>query len=213
MMPINLSVGVFLDSVLFPLTFNEILDSSEKNGYELNPAIPFPRPSGRFRGSGQIGRKGKISINIDAGEKSLIIYGVTLEEIKDEFHTLLKTILDDYALDLDEIGKFYQFTATYEYKTKKNPYQVLNESCEYQKIDELSEIFGGPLKTYAIRLASADSLPKNEDWLDIKITPDIQRNDGYIFEIVYRNKNKDRYQSFISNIETNLMKVVSLIEG
>jgi hypothetical protein len=212
-MPSIMTIGSFLDVVLFPLTFSEILNSLEKNGYELSPAIPFPRPTGRFRGSGQIGRKGNISINIDGGEKSLIIAGTSLEDVRDEFHTLFKTILDDYAFNLDEIVKFYQYTATYRYKTKKNPFLTISKSCEYLKIKELSEIIGEPLKTFGIRFASADNIPNSEDWCDVKITPDIEKNDGYIFEIVYRNKNKDNYQTFISNIETNLMKVVSLLEG
>ena len=74
LIPVNISVSVYLDCILFPLTFTELLDSIEKNGYLLNPSLPVVRPFGRFRGSGQIGTKGKNIFQVDAGDKALSIF-------------------------------------------------------------------------------------------------------------------------------------------
>jgi len=213
LIPVNISVSVYLDCILFPLTFTELLDSIEKNGYLLNPSLPVVRPLGRFRGSGQIGTKGKNIFQVDAGDKALSIFGVSLEEVQTEFDAFCKTLLEDYSIDIDEMIKFYQYAGNYEYKTKLNPYDVISRSYESPHHEKVSEIFGESIKTFAIRLAISETLPKDVDWFDVKITPDIQRNNGYIIEVAYRKKDKEKYQTFTDNFESNIIKIIKHLEA
>jgi len=213
LIPVNISVSVYLDCILFPLTFTELLDSIEKNGYLLNPSLPVVRPFGRFRGSGQIGTKGKNIFQVDAGDKALTIFGVSLEEVQTEFDAFCKTLLEDYSIDIDEMIKFYQYAGNYEYKTELNPYDVISRSYESPHHEKVSEIFGESIKTFAIRLAISETLPKDVDWFDVKITPDIQRNDGYLIEVVHRKKDKEKYQTFTDNFESNIIKIIKHLEA
>jgi len=209
---INLAAGVYLDCVLFPLSFTELLDTIEKNGYVLNPTLPVNRALSRFRGSGQIGSKGKNTFQVDAGEKSIIIIGVSFEEVQSEFDAFSKTLLEDYSIDLDEMTKFYQLSANCEYKTKYDPYEVISKMYESSPAEKASELLGLPVKTFSIRLAS-DALPRDIDWFDVKITPHIERNDSYIIEIVYRNEDKEKYQSFTKDYELKIINFIKHIEA
>jgi len=211
--PVNVSVGVYLDCVLFPLTYKEVLDSIEKNGYKLNPSLPVVRPLGRFRGSGQIGTKGKNIFQVDGGDKALLIVGATLEEVQSEFDAFCKTLIEDYSIDVDEMINFYQFIGNYEYKTEHNPYDVISRSYESPHQEKVSEILGMSLKTFSVRIASSETLPKDVDWFDVKITPDVKRNDGYMIEAVYRNKDKEQYANFSDSIESNIVSLIKYLEG
>ncbi len=209
----RITVGVNLDKVLFPITFIELISTLEKIGYTINRGVPFPRPIGRFIGSGQIARKGHISVSIDGGDKSITVVGNELSDTIEEFDSILKTLLTDYSIDLDEIHNFYQFVAKYEYKTNKDAFSVISGSCDYPKLKEVAKILETPLRTFAIRLASTDCVPNDKNWFDIQINPDINRNDGYAIEIVYRNENKEYHRRFISHIESNIIKIIQLLEG
>lgn len=212
LLPENVSVGVYLDCVLFPLTHKEVLDTIEKNGYKLNPAVPVIRPQGRFRGSGQIGTKGKNIFQIDGGAKALIIAGATLEEVQLEFGAFSQTLIEDYSIDLDKISSFYQFIGNYEYKTEHNPYEVISKSYESPHQEKVSEILGMPLRTFSVRIASSETLPTDIDWFDVKITPDVQRNDGYTVEAVYRKGDKEQYSNFLDTFESNIVTLIQHLE-
>lgn len=208
----RITVGINLDTVLFPITFIELISSLEKGGYDINKAIPFPRPIGRFIGSGQIARKGNVGVSVDGGDKSITMIGTSLEDTIEEFDSFLKTLQIDYSLQLDEIASYYQFVAHYEYKTKKDPFSIIGNSCIFPKIEELAKIIETPIKTFSIRFASADNIPNDKNWFDINIAPDVQRNDGYVIDVVYRNEDKEFYRTFISHIEANIVKSIQLLE-
>ena len=209
---IRVSTGIFLDVILFPLTYSELFNSLEKIGFDINPAIPIPRPIGRFRGSGQVAKKGKITLNIDGGDKSLIMYGDSLEEAINEFTSFSKTLSSDYLMDLDENSKFYQVTAAYEYKSDFDPSEAISKAWKNPDTEKISDIFEISVTTYAVRFASADNLPNEKNWFEINITPDILRNDGFSVEILYRNEDKDRYTYFINHIEDRILKTINLLK-
>ena len=211
--PIRITVGITLDRVLFPITFIELISSLEKNGFEISQAIPYPRPIGRFIGSGQLGIKGKTTASVDGGGKSISMTGSSLEDTIEEYDKFNKTILADYSLDLDEFPKLYYLTGNYEYKTKKNTHSTISDSISYPKIEELSEIVDESMNVYAIQFGSADTVPNDKNWFDIKITPDVQRNDGYVINVVYRKEDRETYRTFISHIEENIVKIIRLLEG
>lgn len=210
--PIRITATIDLDRTLFPITFIELTASLEKLGFEINRAFPFPYPVGRFVGSGRIARKGNISINVDGGDKSITMIGISLENTIEEFDSFIKTLKTDYSVDLDKFANYYQFASHYEYKTNKNAYAIISKSCIYPKLDELAKIIEIPIKTFSIKVGSVDTLPNDKNWFDMQFTPDVQRNDGYLIEIVYRNENKESYRTFISHIEENIVKSIQLLE-
>jgi len=211
--PVRITLGINLDRVLFPISFTEIVSSLEKNGFEINKEIPYPRPVGRPIGSGSFGRKGKLVFSVDAGGKSIVISGNSIEESLEELDTFVTTIKTDYSFDLDEYPKYYHFTGKYKYHTNKNAYSIINRFYSNHKNEEISKILDKPLNTFAFKLGSADLVPNDENWFDIQIAPDIERNDGYMIDTVYRNEEKEIYRTFLTHIEENIVKIIQVLEG
>ena len=206
-------VSIKLDRTLFPLTFIELTTSLEKLGFEISSELPFPRPRGRFIGTGNIARKGNFTIQIDAGSQAIGMIGPLLESTIDELDSFLNTLKRDYSVDFDEFAKYYQLVSHYEYKTVKNAYTKINDFFSHPKLDELSKIVEIPIKTFSFKVGLADVLPNGINWFDMQFSPDEKRNDGYAINIVYRNENRETYRNFISHIEEKIMKSIQLIEG
>jgi len=210
---VRMTVTIKLDSILWPITLIELINSLEKLGFEIAREFPFPRPAGRFVGSGQIARKGNIVVNVDGGAKAISMLGLSLESTIEEFDSFLSTLKTDYSVDLDEFANFYQFASRYEYKTNKDAYAIISDFFTHPKLDELAKIIEIPIKTFKIKVGSADAVPNERNWFDLEFAPDVQRNDGYVIDVVYRNENKESYRTFISHIEENILKSIQLLEG
>jgi len=211
--PVRMTVTIKLDSTLWPITLIEFTNSLEKLGFEITEEIPIPRPIGRFSGLGQIARKGNIVVNVDGGAKAISMYGLSLESTIEEFDSFIKTLQTDYSVDLDEFADYYQFASRYEYKTNEDAYAMISNFFTYPKLDELAKIIDIPIKTFSIKVGSADAVPNEINWFDIQFAPDVQRNDGYTIDVVYRNENKESYRTFISHIEEKIVKSIQLLEG
>ena len=205
------TVTIVLDCTLFPMTSIELTTSLEKLGFEINRMFPLPRPIGRFIGSGQIASKGNIAIAVDSGSKAITMFGISLKDTLEEYNSFIKTLQTDYSVDLDELAKYYQFISRYKCNTEKDAYAIISDSFIYPKLDELAEIIEIPIKTFSIQVGSADNVPNDRNWFDIKFTPDV-RNDGYAIDVVYRNEDNESYRTFISHIEEKIMKIIQLLE-
>lgn len=211
--PLSVKISINLDRILFPLTFIELTTSLEKLGFEIPTALPFPRPTGRFIGSGQIGRKGNIVITIDAGRQNFSMIGKSFESTLDEFDSFLDTLKTDYSIDLDECAKFYQIVSHYEYKTNKNAFKVISDFFTFPRLDEIAEIIEVPIKTFSIQFGAADAVPTEINWFDMQIMPDVSRNDGYVIALIYRNEDREVYRNYIRLLEEKVMRSIQLLEG
>ena len=72
-----MSHGLMLKTVLFPITVKELVISLEKIGYQINPTVPSPLPIGRISVTGELARKGKISLVLETGSKILFVSGLS----------------------------------------------------------------------------------------------------------------------------------------
>lgn len=64
-----------------------------------------------------------------------------------------------------------------------------------------------------MKLRGEGSNANSENWFDFEIRPNYERNDRYIFSIVYRNRSKEATQESILNIEEQVRKIAELIDG
>jgi len=209
---VRISKGITLNTVIFPLTWHEFLNTLEKKGYELASQLPFPYPTGRFSASGPIARKGKTSIFVNTGANIIRIFDISIKSAGEEFDELLKLLVSDYGVDLNAFARFYSFTASYKFNTDKQASQTISDFCIFPSLGEISKIIGKDVIPFGFRLGAADVLPNDENWFDIRIEPDVLRNDCYTIEIVFRNSDKEIIEEFINTIESNLNKIIDLIE-
>ena len=205
--------GVHFDTILYPFTIPELANTLERIGYELSPLLPFPRLPGRPSGAGEIARKGKTAVHIDAGAQVLIVVDVSIESVLKSFDEIANAFLEDNRVDIDNIVRFYRFNSTYEVRTEKDPLQSIASNLEVPALEKFSEIFDEEVWPLELRFTGARLKANSENWYDISIRPDYEKNDKYVFSVVYRNKDKEKTQNFINRFEERLLKIAELIEG
>ena len=185
---------VACDYTLFPFKFHEIINSLEKIGFEISPQIPSPLPYGRFTGSGQVGRKGKIYCVINSFNNSFLMVGETVENTSDELNEFIITLLDSYNIDIYEKLKWLEFQAQYEYRTKKDPTMKINNKFSAPIVNDISEILGIEIKPITSRMGLSGNYPNQIEWFDISMKPDFQKNDRYEIGVILRTADKNKYQ-------------------
>jgi hypothetical protein len=204
---------VVLSDILFPLTLSEILTTIEKLGFEVNPTIPYPYPEGRFIGVGELGKKGKSVFQLNGGDRSFSIIDDSIKSGLENLNEFIKSIKEISKLDVYEHVKFYQMAANYNHYTENNPYEKIGLYCKSKNIESLSKLFKEDIQCFSIRISPSKNIPNSVNWFDITLTPNIERNNGYRIEVIYRNENKKIFEQFRDSIESKLIDMVKSIEG
>ena len=62
-----------------------------------------------------------------------------------------------------------------------------------------------------LRFGGADMQVNSNDWFDITIRPNYERDDSYIVNVVFRNSDKTKTRKFIDTYEDKIQKIVELI--
>jgi len=204
--------GVHFNTVLFPFSIIEVVSSLEKIGYDISPDIPFPRPIGRFIGSGEIARKGKVAIQVEGGEKLLAVAGVSLSSAIDSFNEFAKALNEDHKIDVIPLVRFYRIGANYEIASNSNTLKKIANIAKVPLLANFGTILGQEVVSTELKFGAKDLEPNSENWLDVSIRPNYERADRYIISIVYRNIDKAKTQAFTDHIEENIIKIVESVD-
>jgi len=210
--PLAISYGITLNTYLYPLTFHELADSLEKRGYEISSSLPFPRPLGRWTGAGEIARKGKTVVQIDASAQALTVLDISIKSALDSFDEIIKMLIEDHNVDLNEFARFYRFSATYESPTKKQAYETIATTLNFPILGNLEKIMGEKVWPFELRFGGAGFKVNSENWFDITVRPNYERNDSYIIVVVYRNSDRAKTQKFVKSFEEKVTKIIRLID-
>lgn len=205
-------IGINFRTVLFPLTLLEICQSLEKLGYEISPSLPSPRPPGRMTGVGEIARKGRTSISIDAGAQVLRVADISQESAIEAFDSIVKILQEDYDVHINEFARFYDFFGEYTYPTEKRCYETIAKALKGSIFDDIEEIMEEDIWPLELRFGGAKLSVNSENWFDIRIRPSFERNDSYILSAVFRNADVSRWRTFMKVLESRMMRILELID-
>lgn len=211
--PQSVAYSIHFKTVLYPLSFMELTDSLEKKGYELSPALPFPRPPGRMTGTGEIARKGKTVVQVDSSAMVLTIVDISITSIQNCYDEISQMLKDDYNVIIDDLAQFYGFSATYKFNTEKPAYKSIARALKNPIIDNLKTIMNEEIWPFELRFGGANQVVNSENWFDILIRPHYERDDSYVVQVVFRNCDKAKTQKFIESFEERITKIITLIEG
>jgi len=206
------SYGVQLDYVIFPIDFRELRRALAKNGYELSSAERLPPPPARFSFSGDVARKAETTVVVDSDGGEIGVVGLSMQQVKDSFEELAKIIDSELGISLYENVGYYWCNVHYKISTGKTPRNEIPKAENKDYIARFSHILGGNLTTFSVRLAPKDAIPNQENWFDIAIEPDIANEKLYHVGVVFRNTSKDKTETFVRNLENNLLKLMEVIE-
>jgi hypothetical protein len=198
--------------MILPLDFRDIRFVLAKNGYELLPVRNLPPPPMQITYSGEIARfkENMVFANSEAGEIGVISRSVS--DAYSSFGDLLKVLASEIGVNLRENVKYYEAILHCRVETGKKPAKEIAKAENKEFVNKFSEVLGENLSSLSIRLGKKDSSAKQRDWLDIAIDPDPIYDGMYHIGMIFRNPDQEKTETFVKNLENNLLKMIQLIE-
>jgi hypothetical protein len=193
--------------------FRELRQALAKNGFELSSVRNLPPPPARIIFSGEIGRKKEITIIADSEAGMIGVVSKSLSEGTVAFNDLVKIISDEIGVNLFEQVKNFEIVAHYKLNTGKVPLKEIPKVENKEFIGKCSEIMGESLSTFSIRLSKKDASINEGDWLDVAIEPDMVYENNYHVGVVCRNSDKAKTETFVKDLEKNILQLIKLVEA
>lgn len=210
----HLSLVVKYNTVLFPFDTVQFLQALAKQGFILPESIGPVSLGMRLEVSGIVGRKGGVSVRLDAVRQVL---GVNAPDVKTalvEMDSLESLVKNEFDLDSSSLVQFYEFLAGLTIRAKKNPLESWYTHFEQVPIiRKTSEVIGTEVSPFGIRLAPKGEVPNQANWFDIRIEPLVQSaTDHHDIEVVFRRSRRDEVFAFVRKFDDVLDAFLSLVE-
>jgi len=203
-----------LDYSVLPLDFRDLRQALAKNGYELTPVRNLPPPPTRISFSGEIGRKKDAIVTADSEAGEIGVISRSLSEALASFDELSKLVAEEIGINLYSRVKNYHVMAHYKLDSGKLPLQEIPKTENKEFVKKLSQIMHEDLLSSSIRLAKKDSsMNQGGDWIDIAIEPDLVYENRYHIGVVFRNSNREKTETFVRDLEANLLKMIEQVEA
>lgn len=206
--------GVRLNYVIFPIDFRELRHALARNGYELSPPIRghLPPPPARIGFGGDFARKGETTVQVETDSGEIRVVGRSLQKTKVAFEELEKILKAELRRNLHENVKYYECVVHYKVDTGKIPRDQIVKAENEEYIKRFGQVLGENLSTFSIRFGPKDAVPNSDSWFDIAIEPDIIDAKLYHVGVVFRSPDRGRTETFVRNLENNLLKLIGIIE-
>jgi hypothetical protein len=209
-----LSLAVKYHSVLFPFDVYPFLRELSQQGFILpEPLEPVPLSS-RFEVSGIVGRKEDIAVRLDTSRQVLGVYASSVNAALAGMDTLEALLKNELAFDSPGWAQYYEFLADLTIRTKKNPLESWQTHFAHTSIiEKFSEVLGGSVFPFGIRLAIVGETPNQVNWFDMRIEPSIQSATSHHFvEVIFRRSDRDKVIAFVRRFENILSQLFAQIE-
>lgn len=210
----RLSLAVKYGSVLFPFDHVQFLRALSKQGFTLPESIG-PVPLGRrLEVSGIVGRKGEVSVRLDAERQVLAVEAPDVETSLVEMDSLESLLESEFDIDSPSLAHYYEFLAGLTVKAKKNPLESwYAHFAQVPMIGEASKVLGTEVSPFGIRLAPKGEVPNQPNWFEIRIEPLVRSATAYHhIEVVYRRSSRDEVFAFVRKFEDTLSAILTIVE-
>lgn len=205
---------VNFDSVLYPIMHHELNEGLQKIGFELSQGWP-QRSSiiSRISGQGEVARKGKTIIIINAESQQLSVSDDSLESVISNIDDIHKMFIDEFGIDIFEITHHISFSGDYIYYTDKPAYSTISKKLNSPIVEEISKIMGHEMEGFLLNIAIKGLTVNSGDWYDIMIRPSYERDDSYVIRVVIRNPERKVLNSMIAELESKITGVIEYLEA
>jgi len=210
--PIQIIYGVRFTTLLFPLNYSGLMNSLEKRGYEISSGIPFPRLPIRIGGAGEIARKGKTIVQVDAGQQILQVVGTDLKSTFECFQEIEKALKEDCNFQIIDFARTYNISANYVSSTRNRSYEAIAKAFSSPIFNDLGKIMEENLWPLTLNFAGANLVVNSNNWFDISIRPNLERDNSYTIEVVFRNADRLKTEKFLQTLEEKLTRIIELID-
>lgn len=208
--PEDIRLSVRYNYILFPFYTMDLLSSLARtqSGYTLAqpPKSPKPPVGAKLDWAGPIARKDNVIIDFDGLPQIMGAEGKSPNDVVRIFSEVENTL---YALGLKEENiRFYEAVANYSVETSKNSYEVMSKiKPQGDLFEKLERIFNEQIFSYAIHFRNKGDTVERHDWFDMRIQPSGGKSSVFDIVTVFRNKEKSKVTSFLSNIEKSMEQI------
>lgn len=224
----SFSVGRFhfsvrLGSLFFPLSLDDIKPGLDILGYSMTPALDRTRlpyaPGVRLSISGQIAEnlEAKLSLRMDPERGIVAIEGSDIEAVIKSFDELEKWVQENTSVDFAQERRFYEFIfdGTISVGSERDPIRTIsNLYSDSRTIEQFGDIIEAKVTNFGIRLVQKDRSPGEDEWLDIRVEPTVERpRSTYLANVVYRSPDKEKVIARANELLATLEQIIATIES
>lgn len=209
--PQKIRIASVLNSLFFPFTFPDVIESLKKRGFSI-PSLPESIPTGQkaYLG-GHIAAKKDCLVELNP-DKNLVAVDSFSNNINSIMQELLSIATTDFHVNLAEELDYSELTGHYIVMSDNNPLESIRKlRCEH--FDKFNEIFDVETTPYNLSIVPEGLTPMNRNWFEVRIEPRITMpSHSYYIIVVYRNKNHEKVMNFSQNINSNITSLIESIE-
>ena len=206
-------ISLVLTSFFFPVTSPEIFDSLKAREFEIGRSQANIPTGPRAYISGPIARKGDSVIDIDSNRKLVGVSGDSIKDSLQNFSDIINIIKEDFNVNLDEELDYVELIASYLVISKRNPFEVLQNSTEVKFKEKLQEILKTETSQYRFSLVPKGVLPSSRKWFEITVSPKLTMpTKAYWVEVIFRDRISHEVITFGKNLVSTLSRVINAIE-
>jgi hypothetical protein len=209
---VALDYGVCFNTYFFPLKISELANGLEKRGYEISPDLPVARPPVMLGGSGVIARKGKTMIHVETRRQILTIVDISTKSALECFDEITNMLKEDYKINIEGLIELHEFNAQYEVPTERQAFETIAKNVEVPILNQIGEALEKKLWLLELRFGGAGMKFNSSNWFECTIEPNLARNDSFLVNITYRNKEQKEVRNFMESFEEKVNAITALID-
>ncbi|VVB88194.1 Uncharacterised protein [uncultured archaeon] len=168
-------------------------------------ALPFPVTSP------DLVKKNNTIIFYDEPKQVVGIKGVNFRDVFIIFQELVDILIEEYDVDFEEVLNFIEGVTIVHVKTDENAKKIIKDYfLNHNKFDE---IFNEKAYISTLRIIPENRNISDRIWFDVVIEPLLSNPKKYFVRYAFRNSDINKFKDSANNIDTNIYKVISVIEG
>lgn len=211
--PQNYRLALVLQTVFFPLTYPDLINSLRTRGFQIIESLP-PVSGARAYLGGRFATKDGCMVDVDPDRKILANDGRSLEDVMKIHQELILMATEDFKVNVDKETDYLEMISSVVVRSDKNPLkQIQTLFKSLQQIGKFSEILGTEVTLYSLRITPKETPPGSKHWLDIRIEPRATMPESvYFVNVVYRNDDISDVLRFSSEINNRILQLIQAVE-
>ncbi len=203
-------LSVKFRSVFFPLSAEELTTLLAQAGYEIQMIDAPSQSAGRLEVTGPVATKGNAVVDLNMQRSIIGVTSRDLGEALGAFEDIAQLLKQ--TIDLNDWVWFYEAILAGTTEGDEPAVSILRTLAEDSPIfSKISDVWGRPLTNFGLRLIPVGQVPNQEEWVDIKIEPDVRRAAFFTFEAVSRSATRETVTSFTERLVQSIEGTVALM--
>ena len=164
--------------------------------------------------SGIVGRKGEVSVRIDANRQILGVHAPDINSLTTEMDSIESLLKNEFDLDSSSLSHYYEFLAGLTIRAKGNPLESWpTHFIAVPILKKASAALGMEVSPFGVRLTPTGEVPNQVNWFEIRIEPLVgSAAHHHSIEVIFRHSQRNEVFAFVQKFEDVLGALMSLVE-